>query len=155
MGRVSRPSISRMLSPPSYPPATYTPRNPNPYLRSVRSKFPLFTKWNVVCCVHRRHSTFSGAADKAETQVAAITRVNAVAERLPPPGLDAMVTYLRKNSSWHPAARTHTKHAQPVRKAATRGKRRLLDFVVSNSVWREGKIVPVRRQPFDAIALAK
>jgi hypothetical protein len=66
-----------------------------------------------------------------------------------------MVTYLRKNSSWHPAARTHTKHAQPVRKAATRGKRRLLDFVVSNSVWREGKIVPVRRQPFDAIALAK
>jgi hypothetical protein len=34
-------------------------------------------------------------------------------------------------------------------------KRRLLDFVVSNSVWREGKIVPVRRQPFDAIALAK
>jgi hypothetical protein len=33
-------------------------------------------------------------------------------------------------------------------------KRRLLDFVVSNSVWREGKIVPVWRQPFDMIALA-
>jgi site-specific DNA recombinase len=33
-------------------------------------------------------------------------------------------------------------------------KRRLLDFVVSNSVWREGKIFPVWRQPFDMIALA-
>ena len=33
-------------------------------------------------------------------------------------------------------------------------KRRLLDFVVSNSVWREGKIVPAWRQPFDMIALA-
>jgi hypothetical protein len=33
-------------------------------------------------------------------------------------------------------------------------KRRLLDFVVSNSVWREGKLVPVWRQPFDMIALA-
>jgi hypothetical protein len=33
-------------------------------------------------------------------------------------------------------------------------KRRLLAFVVSNSVWREGKIVPVWRQPFDMIALA-
>jgi len=33
-------------------------------------------------------------------------------------------------------------------------KRRLLDFVVSNSVWREGKIVPVWRQPFDMIAVA-
>ena len=33
-------------------------------------------------------------------------------------------------------------------------KRRLLDFVVSNSVWRAGKIVPVWRQPFDMIALA-
>ena len=33
-------------------------------------------------------------------------------------------------------------------------KRRLLDFVVSNSVRREGKIVPVWRQPFDIIALA-
>jgi site-specific DNA recombinase len=33
-------------------------------------------------------------------------------------------------------------------------KRRLLDFVVSNSVWREGKIVPVWRQPFEMIAFA-
>ena len=33
-------------------------------------------------------------------------------------------------------------------------KRRLLDFVVSNSVWREGRIVPVWRQPFDMIAVA-
>ena len=33
-------------------------------------------------------------------------------------------------------------------------KRRLLDFVVSNSVWREGKIVPLWRQPFDMIAVA-
>ncbi len=33
-------------------------------------------------------------------------------------------------------------------------KRRLLDFVVSNSVWKEGKIVPAWRQPFDMIALA-
>ena len=33
-------------------------------------------------------------------------------------------------------------------------KRRLLNFVVSNSVWREGKIVPVWRQPFDVIAVA-
>ena len=33
-------------------------------------------------------------------------------------------------------------------------KRRLLDFVVSNSVWKEGKIVPAWRQPFDVIALA-
>jgi site-specific DNA recombinase len=31
---------------------------------------------------------------------------------------------------------------------------RLLDFVVSNSVWKEGKIVPAWRQPFDMIALA-
>jgi hypothetical protein len=30
----------------------------------------------------------------------------------------------------------------------------LLDFVVSNSVWLEGKIVPVWRQPFDMIAVA-
>jgi site-specific DNA recombinase len=27
-------------------------------------------------------------------------------------------------------------------------KRRLLDFVVSNSVWRDGKIIPSWRQPF-------
>ena len=33
-------------------------------------------------------------------------------------------------------------------------KRRLLDFVVSNSVWQGGEIVPVWRQPFDMIALA-
>src|SRR5208282_4597430 len=33
-------------------------------------------------------------------------------------------------------------------------KRRLLDFVVSNSVWKEGKIVAAWRQPFDMIALA-
>ena len=33
-------------------------------------------------------------------------------------------------------------------------KRRLLDFVVSNSVWRKGKIVPVWRQPFDMIVVA-
>jgi hypothetical protein len=33
-------------------------------------------------------------------------------------------------------------------------KRRLLDFVVSNSVWKEGRIVPAWRQPFDMIALA-
>jgi hypothetical protein len=33
-------------------------------------------------------------------------------------------------------------------------KRRLLDFVVSNSVWKEGKIVPAWPQPFDMIAVA-
>jgi site-specific DNA recombinase len=33
-------------------------------------------------------------------------------------------------------------------------KRRLLDFVVSNSVWQQGKIVPAWRQPFDMIAVA-
>jgi site-specific DNA recombinase len=33
-------------------------------------------------------------------------------------------------------------------------KRRLLNFVVSNSVWSKGKIVPVWRQPFDMIAVA-
>jgi site-specific DNA recombinase len=33
-------------------------------------------------------------------------------------------------------------------------KRRLLDFVVSNSAWKEGKIVPAWRQPFDMIAVA-
>jgi len=33
-------------------------------------------------------------------------------------------------------------------------KRRLLNFVVSNSVWKEGKIFPAWRQPFDMIALA-
>src|ERR1700735_5428530 len=33
-------------------------------------------------------------------------------------------------------------------------KRRLLDFVVSNSVWKGGEIVPVWRQPFDMIAVA-
>ena len=33
-------------------------------------------------------------------------------------------------------------------------KRRLLDFVVSNSIWKEGKIVPAWRQPFDMIAVA-
>jgi site-specific DNA recombinase len=33
-------------------------------------------------------------------------------------------------------------------------KRRLLDFVVSNSLWKEGKIVPAWRQPFDMIAVA-
>jgi len=33
-------------------------------------------------------------------------------------------------------------------------KRRLLNFVVSNSVWKGGEIVPVWRQPFDMIALA-
>ena len=33
-------------------------------------------------------------------------------------------------------------------------KRRLLNFVVSNSVWKEGKIVPAWRQPFDMIAVA-
>jgi len=33
-------------------------------------------------------------------------------------------------------------------------KRRLLNFVVSNSIWKGGKIVPVWRQPFDMIAVA-
>lgn len=33
-------------------------------------------------------------------------------------------------------------------------KRRLLNFVVSNSVWKGGEIVPVWRQPFDMIAVA-
>jgi site-specific DNA recombinase len=33
-------------------------------------------------------------------------------------------------------------------------KRRLLNFVVSNSVWRGGEIVPEWRQPFDMIAVA-
>ena len=33
-------------------------------------------------------------------------------------------------------------------------KRKLLDFVVSNSVWQDGKIVPTWRQPFDIIAVA-
>jgi hypothetical protein len=33
-------------------------------------------------------------------------------------------------------------------------KRQLLDFVVSNSVWQQGKIVPAWRQPFDMIAVA-
>jgi site-specific DNA recombinase len=33
-------------------------------------------------------------------------------------------------------------------------KRRLLDFVVSNSIWSDGKVIPVWRQPFDMIALA-
>jgi DNA invertase Pin-like site-specific DNA recombinase len=32
-------------------------------------------------------------------------------------------------------------------------KRKLLDFVVSNSVWQDGKIVPTWRQPFGLIAL--
>src|SRR6202046_936235 len=32
-------------------------------------------------------------------------------------------------------------------------KRRLLDFVVSNSVWKEGNIAPAWRQPFGMIAL--
>ena len=33
------------------------------------------------------------------------------------------------------------------------GKRRLLDFVLSNSTWANGKLTPVFRQPFDMIAL--
>ena len=33
-------------------------------------------------------------------------------------------------------------------------KRRLLDFVVSNSVWKDGRIIPSWRQPFDMIAVA-
>jgi hypothetical protein len=33
-------------------------------------------------------------------------------------------------------------------------KRRLLNFVVSNSIWKGGEIVPVWRQPFDIIAVA-
>ena len=33
-------------------------------------------------------------------------------------------------------------------------KRRLLNFVVSNSLWKGGEIVPVWRQPFDMIAVA-
>jgi hypothetical protein len=33
-------------------------------------------------------------------------------------------------------------------------KRRLLNFVVSNSIWKGGEIVPVWRQPFDMIAVA-
>ena len=33
-------------------------------------------------------------------------------------------------------------------------KRRLLNFVVSNSIWKGGEIVPAWRQPFDMIALA-
>jgi hypothetical protein len=33
-------------------------------------------------------------------------------------------------------------------------KRRLLNFVVSNSVWKGGEIVPVWRHPFDMIAVA-
>jgi hypothetical protein len=31
-------------------------------------------------------------------------------------------------------------------------KRRLLNLVVSNSVWEDGEIIPVWRQPFDMIA---
>ena len=33
-------------------------------------------------------------------------------------------------------------------------KRRFLNFVVSNSIWQGGEIVPVWRQPFDMIAVA-
>jgi site-specific DNA recombinase len=33
-------------------------------------------------------------------------------------------------------------------------KRRLLDFVVPNSIWSNGKVIPAWRQPFDMIALA-
>lgn len=33
-------------------------------------------------------------------------------------------------------------------------KRRLLNFVVSNSIWKGGEIVPVWRQPSDMIAVA-
>jgi hypothetical protein len=33
-------------------------------------------------------------------------------------------------------------------------KRRLLNFVVSNSLWKGGEIVPIWRQPFDMIAVA-
>ena len=33
-------------------------------------------------------------------------------------------------------------------------KRRLLNFVVSNSIWKRGEIVPEWRQPFDMIAVA-
>ena len=33
-------------------------------------------------------------------------------------------------------------------------KRRLLNFVVSNSIWKGGEIVPEWRQPFDMIAIA-
>src|SRR5207302_4192750 len=33
-------------------------------------------------------------------------------------------------------------------------KRRLLDFVLSNSVWKNGKLLAEYRQPFDVLALA-
>ncbi len=32
-------------------------------------------------------------------------------------------------------------------------KRRLLDYVVSNSTWKNGKLTPQYRQPFDIIAV--
>jgi len=39
-------------------------------------------------------------------------------------------------------------------KQAPSEKRRLLDFVLSNCVWREGKLTPTFRQPFDMLAVA-
>lgn len=37
-------------------------------------------------------------------------------------------------------------------KQEPREKRRLLDFVLSNSTWKGGELTPVYRQPFDMIA---
>ncbi len=33
-------------------------------------------------------------------------------------------------------------------------KRRLLDFVCSNSIWKDGKLIPTYRKPFDSLAVA-
>jgi hypothetical protein len=40
-----------------------------------------------------------------------------------------------------------------VRQAAHE-KRRLLDFVVSNCSWKDGRLTPTFRQPFDMLAVA-
>jgi hypothetical protein len=37
-------------------------------------------------------------------------------------------------------------------KKAMQGKRRLLDFVCSNSQWRDGKLIPTYRKPLDLLA---
>jgi site-specific DNA recombinase len=39
-------------------------------------------------------------------------------------------------------------------KQSAHEKRRLLDFVVSNCLWKDGLITPTFRQPFDMLAVA-
>ena len=50
---------------------------------------------------------------------------------------------------------TRAKSRQSLRKARNDGKRRILDFIFSNGLWKNGRLIATHKKPFDILALTK